>query len=166
MKIAYAALILIALPLASQADPLDIKTGAWELTEITAINGVTIPKETLDKLPPTQRDEMEVKMRASANNGDPVKSRRCVTQEDLAGNNLLGKEQANCTRKVKYQTKRFLELEENCAAPDASKTIVRFEAASKETYSGNIDRTQGEGAVHIEIVGRWIGPTCEKGLDD
>ena len=45
-----AALALTALPLAAQAETLDIKTGAWELWEHTAIEGVPIAKEELDKM--------------------------------------------------------------------------------------------------------------------
>lgn len=166
MKAVLVVLFLAALPLAARADTLDIKTGAWELTETTVITGTPIPKETLDKLSPTERDEMKVKMRASADGGDPVKSRSCLTQEDLDRSDLLVSETANCTHKVKTQTRRYLELEETCTEPEPSKTLVRVEAASKEEYSGSIDRTQGEGKVHVEIVGHWIGPTCEKGVDD
>jgi hypothetical protein len=166
MKAVFAVLFLATLPLATQADTLDIKTGAWELTKTTVITGTPVPKETLDKLAPAQRDEMEVKMRAVANGGDPVKSRSCLTRQELDSSDLLDDDETDCTRKVKALTKRYLELEETCKAPDASKTLVRVEAASQEEYSGSVDRTAGDGKVHVEIVGHWIGPTCEKGMDD
>ncbi len=160
MKALLAALLLTALPLAGHAETLALKTGAWELTKRTAITGVPIAKEVLDASTPAQRNQMEVALRAQAEDGDGQKTRSCLTAAALAGGDLLGDLKPNCTRKVKSQTARYLELEENCAAPETSRAIIRFEAASVEGYTGSIDRTVGNGTIAIQVTGRWVGPNC------
>ena len=42
MKIVLSAMILITLPFASQAGTLDIKTGAWEITTKTLVEGMQL----------------------------------------------------------------------------------------------------------------------------
>ncbi|MBP8925889.1 MAG: hypothetical protein KBG75_08540 [Pseudomonadales bacterium] len=58
MKIVLTALILATLPFATQAETLDIKTGAWEITMKTLIEGMQIPKEAMANMPPDQRARM------------------------------------------------------------------------------------------------------------
>jgi hypothetical protein len=164
MKPIFAALVLAALPLAAQAETLDIKTGAWELWEHTAIEGVPIAKEELDKMTPDERRKMEIAMRAKADDGKKVRSISCLTKETLDSSDLMGNVAANCTRKVVAQTKRYLEIKETCTAPPSS-TLIRVEASSQEGYEGGIDRTEGDGKVQIQVTGRWMGPTCEKAAD-
>lgn len=64
MKIVFAALLLSVLPLVSHADNLDIRTGAWEVTQSTAVAGMMIPEDTLASMPPAQRAKVEAAMRA------------------------------------------------------------------------------------------------------
>ena len=166
MKAVFAALILTALPLASQADALDIKTGDWEVRQTTGITGVPIAKEVLDKLSPEEREKMEVSMRARADEGEQITSHRCVTQPILDKNDLAGSAKANCTREVVTQTARFVEFEETCTAPEPSKTRVRLNATSVESYTASTNRTEGNGTEYVAIRGRWIGPNCEKDGDN
>ena len=77
---------------------LVIETGAWELTEHTVIEGVPLPQAELEKLTAAQRDEMEVKMRDSADDGARVISRSCLTQAALDSSAVVGNAAANCTR--------------------------------------------------------------------
>ena len=64
MKTVLAALVLAALPFATQAETLDIKTGAWEITMKTLIEGMQIPQKAMASMPPDQRARMEEAMRA------------------------------------------------------------------------------------------------------
>lgn len=166
MKAVFAALILTAVPIASQADALNIKTGDWEVSQTTAITGVPIAKEMLDKMSPAERDKMEVSMRARADEGEQITSHRCVTQQVLDNNDLAGSAKANCTREVVSQTARFVEIEETCTAPEPSKTRIRLNATSVESYTASTNRTEGNGTEYVAIRGRWIGPNCEKAAGD
>ena len=165
MKPVFAVLILTALPLAAQAETLDIKTGAWELWEHTAIEGVPIAKEELDTMTPDERNKAIVAMRARANDGERIRSVSCLTQETLDSSDLMGNVAPNCTRKVAAQTTRYLEIKENCTVPPSS-TIIRVEASSQEGYEAGSTRTVGNGKIQIQVTGRWMGPTCEKSAAD
>lgn len=167
MKKLLALLLLIAPSLAVRADTFDIKTGAWEVTTNTAMAGMMIPEDELAKMPAERRAKLEEMMRARAGKVDTHTSRTCVTAEDLARGELTTREkEKNCTRKMISQTARSYEFEEVCTAPEPSKTHARFDAASPESYTASVDMAQNTGKVHFDMRGRWIGPTCKKGVDD
>jgi len=159
-----AALVLTALPLAAHAEALEIKTGAWEVTENTAMSGMPIPKEALDKMPAEQRARVEASMHARAGSGKPHTIRSCVTQQDLDRGQLMRSEEPNCKCKVITQNARHLEMEEVCTGPEPSQAHFKFDATSNERYTGSIDMTRGDGKVHVDMSGHWVGATCTKGV--
>ncbi len=166
MKIRFVALAVVALPLVSHAETLDIKTGAWEVTISTAMSGMPIPKEAMAKMSPEQRAGMEASMRAQAGQGKPHTSRSCVTREDIDRGQLMRSDEPNCKRKVITQNARHVEMEEVCTGPEPSKSHFKVDATSNERYTGSIDTTRGDGRVHVDMTGRWIAATCTKGVDD
>jgi len=167
MKIVFAALVLAASPLASHAATLDIRTGAWEVTQSTAMSGNPIPQAALAGMPPAQRAKLEAAMRQRAGKVKTSVLHTCVTRQDIDRGELLRSEDANCKRKVITQAARHLEIEETCTAPEPRTSHFRFDATSAEAYTGSIDVTQGEGGrVHIDMSGRWTGATCKKGDND
>jgi hypothetical protein len=166
MKIRFVALAVVALPLVSHAETLDIKTGAWEVTISTAMSGMPIPKEAMAKMSPEQRAGMEASMRAQAGQGKPHTSRSCVTREDIDRGQLMRSDEPNCKRKVITQNARHVEMEEVCTGPEPSKSHFKVDATSNERYTGSIDTTRGDGKAHVDMTGRWIAATCTKGVDD
>jgi hypothetical protein len=166
MKTIVAALVLTALPLAGHAETLDVKTGAWEVTLKTLMEGVPIPKEALASMPPEQRARMEEAMRARSGKVNTSTQRSCTTRKDLDRGELMRSEDPNCKRKVITQNARHLEFEEVCTGPEPSRSHFKFDAPSNERYTGSIDMMRGDGKVHVDMSGRWIGATCTKGVDD
>ena len=167
MKIVFAALVLAAVPAAGRAASLDVKTGAWEITQSTTISGNPVPKAALEGMPPAQRAKVEAAMRARADKAKTTVLHSCVTRKDLDRGELMRGENPNCKRKVIAQSARHLEFEEACGAPEPRTSHFKIDASSSEAYTGSIDMAQGEGGrVHIEMSGRWTGPTCKKGDDD
>ncbi len=151
----------------SHAEGFDIKTGAWEVKTSTAMSGMPIPKASLEKMPPEQRAKMKSAMAARARDTNSHTSTTCVTKQDLDRGQLMKSDDENCTRKVIAQTARHYEMDETCTGPEPSKTHARFDAKSAESYSGVMDRVQGEGGkVHVEMTGRWLGAACKKGSGD
>ena len=160
LTIAAAALIPLA-----HAERFDIKTGAWAVTTSTAMSGVPIPKASLDRLPPEQRAKIEAMMAARAGGVTPHTSTTCVTTADLDRGQLMKPTDANCTRKFVSQSARRYEMDETCTGTKPSQTHAKYEASSAENFTGGIDRTQGEGKVHIEMSGRWLSATCKPGSE-
>lgn len=163
MKIALAALVLAALPASARAEGLDVKTGAWEVTTKTLMQGMTIPQDAMASMPPEQRAKMEAAMRARSGKVETDTSRTCLTKQDLERGELNKSESKNCTRKVITQNARHLEVEETCAAPESSRSHFKVDATSAESYTASLDVSRGErGKVHIDMSGRWIGAICKK----
>jgi len=162
-RILFAVAAVTLSPL-SNAEGFDIKTGAWEVTSATAMSGMPIPKDALDKMPPAQRAKMEAVMAARAGKTNSRTSTTCVTKQDLDRGRLMKSDDAKCTRKVIAQTAVRYEMEETCTGPDPSTTHAKFNAKSAESYTAVIDRMQGQGGeVRVEMSGRWLGATCKKG---
>ncbi len=154
-------------PLRSQAESFDIKTGTWEVTTTTTIEGMLIPKEVLAKMPPEQRAQCEQQMKARAAKPDTDMENSCITKEELDRNEILKSENPKCTRNVVSNSGGTLEVEETCPPPQATKTHFKLEAKSPENYVGTIDIVQRDGGkVHVAMTGRWLSATCEKGVDD
>jgi hypothetical protein len=171
MKIVFAALALTltlaVVPAVGRAVTLDIKTGAWEVTQSTTMSGMPMPKAALEGMPPEQRAKFEAAMRERAGKVKTTVLHTCVTRQDIDRGELLRTENADCKRKVIAQNARHLEIEETCTEPEPRTTHFKFDASSADAYSGSVDVTQGEGGrVHIDMSGRWTGATCEKGDDD
>ena len=167
MKIVLAALVFAALPIASRAATLDIKTGAWEVTTRTLMQGTMIPKEAMANMPPEQRAKVEAAMNARSGKVETHTSQSCVTKADLERGDVARSERKNCTRKVIAQNARHLEIEETCTAPEPSKSHFSVDATSAESYTASMDISQAAGGkVHVDMSGRWVGATCRKGADD
>jgi hypothetical protein len=166
MKILFVAMVLAATPLVSHAETLDIKTGAWEVTLKTLMEGMPIPKEAMANMEPAQRARMEEAMRARSGKVNTRTHRSCTTQKDLDRGQLMRSEEPNCKRKVITQNARHLEFEEVCTGPEPSKSHFKLDAASAERYTGSIDMLRGDGKVHVDMSGRWLGATCKEGDDD
>lgn len=157
----------VALSPLAHAGGFDIKTGAWEVTSVTAMSGIAVPKDALDKMPPAQRAKMEAAMAARAGKTNSHTSTTCVTKQDLDRGQLLKSEDAKCTRRVLAQTASHYDMEESCTGPSPSKTHAKFDAKSTESYMAVLDRQQGDGGkVHVEMTGRWLGAACKKGSGD
>jgi hypothetical protein len=157
----------LALTPLSYAESFDIKTGSWEVTVATAMSGMPIPKDALDKMSPEQRAKMQAAMAARSGKDSSRTLTTCVTKQDLERGQLMKSDDANCTRKVLAQTASRYEMDETCAGAEPSKTHMRFDAKSSESYTAVMDRMQGEGGkVHMEMSGRWLGAVCKKGSGD
>ena len=133
----------------------------------TAIEGMLIPKEVLDKMPPAQRAMLEQQMGARAAKPKTHTEHSCLTKGELDRSEILKSENPKCTRKVISNTARKLEIEETCPPPEGTKAYFKLEAKSAENYVGSIDITQAEGGkVHVDMNGRWLSAVCKKGIDD
>jgi hypothetical protein len=158
---------LAVAPVVSRAQAFDIKTGAWEVTTTTAIDGMLMPKETLEKMPPEQRAKFEQMMRARAAKPNTHTRTSCVTKEKLARSEVLQSEDPKCTRNVISQSARKLEVEETCPPPRATKSHYKFEAKSAESYVAVVDVAQSEGGkVHVDMAGHWLSAVCKKGVGE
>ena len=101
---------------ADKIQPLDVKTGLWEVTTTSVTSGMPpIPPEALARLTPEQRARMEESMK-SRMGGTPKTTIRkdCVTKEKLDKDYLFGEDRKECTRTVVTTSSRKLEMKMQC----------------------------------------------------
>jgi hypothetical protein len=153
-------LILLAGPLALAADGFDVKTGLWEMTVATATSGVLIPQETLDRMPPEQRERLLAGLKARAAKGPvPHTSKECVTAEDLKRGAFNRVQDQRCVFTPTVQTAKRQAGKMTCPPPGGGGE-ANFEAVSREQIRGTITITAATGSIKVDMSGKWLGASC------
>ena len=169
-------LFLAALACAADIKPLDAKPGLWESTTTTEMQGMaipampSIPKETLDKMPPAQRAKIEEMMKARGSAGAPntMTSKACQTKESLAqGYNMPSDKAIDCKRDVITSTSTKLQMHLVCTPAGGGPTMntdATFERLDAEHVKGNMVTKmdmQGKPVTSkITISSKWISSDC------
>jgi hypothetical protein len=178
MKIlTMAALAVLFLTRSHAADaikPLDLKLGLWETTTKTEMPGMpampTMPQlseETLAKLPPAQRAQLEARMKAGGGAGGPrnaaVKS--CITKESLARGANFAQSDNSCTSTVINSSSTKQEIHMECArGQNKMSGDATFERVDTEHVKGTIVMKSAEGAAPINMKmsfdTKWVSADC------
>lgn len=159
-------LLAAALP-ALSAEPLAIKTGAWEMSYTTQISGDTMPQAMLDKMTPEQKARHEERLKKRAEAGPRKRTQTtCVKKENLERNAFApGEESKSCTYKVTAQTRSLHAATYECTGAAPRKGEFRYEALGNDRIKGLMKMTSAHSSMEMQMEGRWIGPTCAKGDD-
>ena len=155
--------------LALAADLLNVKTGLWEITSTTLMQGAPpIPAEVLAKMSAEQRAQMEAMFASRADKPRTHVSKECVTEEDLQ-EPFKPDEDENCTRKVIKSSATAQEFELSCTGKHLSHGTMRVDAPTPQSMTGKLEvQIENEGktmTLHTQLKGRWLGASC-KGADD
>jgi hypothetical protein len=160
-------LILLALSITAQAEPLDVKPGLWELTTVTEKKNANKPTN-LDKLNPEQRDKVEKKLAEQAKK-ETKTAQACLREEQIkSGEVFIGKtHQANCKRTFLTQTPTDLAATLECSGVNKMSGDVAMHADNPEHLSGTVKMLYGnKGEMQMltdsTITARWIGSDCSK----
>lgn len=165
-----AVLLLSRCQAADEIKPLDVKLGLWETTSKMDINGMPampampqIPEETLAKLPPAQRAQIEARMKAA---GGPrtttVKS--CITRDSL-NRGVFGPTENSCTYKVANSSSSKLEVHMECNREKTTMTgDLVVERADSEHAKGTMVMKASEGSMPINMKmtfdTKWLSSDC------
>ncbi|MEO6972060.1 MAG: DUF3617 domain-containing protein [Rhodoferax sp.] len=157
------AALMVALPLYGFADSFNVKTGAWEMTTTAVSTGNFMPPEMLARMSPEQRARMERAMQAHSGKPTTAVDKHCVTKEDLDQDGFFKSDNENqCSRKIVQKSATRVVLEQTCGAPRASTATVIVEIQTPESVTTAIDIVMagGNGKVHMQGHGRWLGASC------
>jgi hypothetical protein len=168
----------VILSAAGKVQPLNVKTGLWQVTMTTTMSGLPpIPPEMqarLEQMPPEQRAKME-EMIKSRFGGAPHNSsyKKCVTKEELE-NNAFNKPDEKCNWTVVNSTGSDMEVKgTSCAAgkSEGMQTDVdlklhvvdseNVQATMQFTATGNGHTMNGNGT----YTGKWLGASCPEGTN-
>jgi Protein of unknown function (DUF3617) len=174
-----AVICLLAAIVFAATEPLDVKTGLWQVTETSTPSGLPpIPanmQAMMDKMTPEQRAKMEAMMK-SRFGGTPQSSsyKKCVTKEELESN-PWNKPEEKCDWTVVNSTGSEMEVKTNsCTAGknlgmmqtdvDLKIHVVDSEnvqATMQLTSNGNGTTMKGSGT----YTGKWLAASCPAGTN-
>ena len=156
-------LIAAAMPVLA-ADSLQVKTGLWETTTTMQLAGVSIPADTLAKMPPAQRAQMEQMMR-SMGAGAPrtQKEKSCITEKDLKEGAFRNATEQNqqCKYTTVSATARHQEYTFQCMEQGhAANGRMVLDAADGTHVQGTADVKSDAANINIKFSSQWLGASC------
>lgn len=155
----------------AQAESLNVKPGAWEITVTTLTSGMKLSPEMSAKMSPQQRAQMEQMLKAREGKPHTMTAQSCLTKEDVAHDRIIKEmeeddDEVQCKIKVVSRSSSKLILDQICPGPPPASSHLTIEAKSPESIVATSDREQqGMGKSHMDITGRWLGAGCS-GIDD
>lgn len=162
---------------AADLKPLDAKLGLWETTTTTEVDGMPampampqIPKETLDKMPPAQRAQLEAMMKNRANPAAPrtTTSKSCTTKESLnRGFGMPENMKGECKNDVISSSSSNAQMHMQCTSTSGGPTstidmiITRIDS---EHIKGNVvSKSDVQGTtmnVKMNFASKWLAVNC------
>src|SRR6266571_744062 len=146
--------------------PLNIKTGLWEVTMTSTVSGrPPIRPEALARMTPEQRAKFEAAMNRMANGTPKEKTyKKCVTKEQL-NKDPFSEKGKSCARTVLASTGSKMDVREVCVDQNGKRDVtIRIEAADSEhvTGSGQVNTAGGNNSMKISMhfTAKWIGAVC------
>lgn len=158
-----------------QFKPLDVKTGAWQMTATSTINA-TIPPAMLtmlDRLPPEQRARTEEMLKSRFGGTPQTRTDNvCLTQENLS-TNPFSDSGNKCDWTSLSSTGTDLEAHGTCgggknngANTDAS---FKVHVVNSESVTGEIRFNIAGNGQNMKsdntFSGKWVGATCAPGTN-
>jgi hypothetical protein len=167
-RMMFAALAFAAIGSAA-ADGLDVKTGLWEMTYTTEVQGTLIPKAALDKMTPEQRARFAAAQQKQDAQGPKTRTKKtCVTEEELregAFHSKEGNEDSNCKYTSGIRTSTVQEETMVCTGEEARHGTFKVESIGRDGIKGLYNGGGDSGNISLQFSGKWLGASCA-GADD
>ena len=165
---------------ATDFQPLNVKPGLWQVTEISTIGGGAPPitpamQARLDKMTPEQRAHIEAMMK-SRTGGTPHTNqyKKCVTAKELNTNAFMNGPDEKCTWTIVNSTGTDMEARgTSCEAGKEqgmeTNVDIKLHVVDPEDVKASIQGTaSGNGqTINIDnsLTGKWLGASCPSGTD-
>jgi uncharacterized protein DUF3617 len=170
MRTVFAGLIIlssVAVGAADQGQPLNVKTGLWEVSRtMTRSGSMPIPPELLQRLSPEQRARLEERMKAQS--GEQTKTttyQTCLTKEELQEGPTFNEEKYQCSRNILNSTSSKIELRLTCEQEGINGNgTIQIEALSPESVKGSVHIVANGGGKTMNsnssFSAKWIASSC------
>jgi hypothetical protein len=151
---------------ADKPEPLNVKTGTWDMTITTVASGqIPMPEEQLAQLPPATRARLEQMFKEKMNAPQTRTYRQCIREEDLKRWTFADKSK-DCTRTVLSSSSTRQDIREECTSQDGKNvTTFHLQASSPENVTGKVELQMSAGArtmnVNGTVTGKWLGTACD-----
>jgi hypothetical protein len=158
---------------ADDIKPLDVKPGLWESKVSTETGGMpkranmpAIPPETLAKMPPAQRAQVEAMMKSRAGGGPMVTTNKvCITKESLSNGRAFSRDQKSCTSKVVSSTGVRQQIHIDCNQDEVKMSgDLTVERVDSNHIKGNMVMKGGQPQHPVDMKmsfeNTWISSDC------
>jgi len=157
----------VVLCAADKYQPLDVKTGLWEvITTVSTSGQMPISSDLLEQMTPEQRARLEQRMNGkSLQPSKPIVSKHCLTQEQLDKGASFADDRKSCQHTLVSSTRSKTEVRMNCVENDMKfEATLQFEAVDSENVKGQTQSTAtGNGRTMNStstLTAKWLGPAC------
>jgi hypothetical protein len=152
------------------ADGLDVKTGLWEMTYTSDIQGSFVPQATLDQMTPAQKAQLAAAARKQAAQGPRTWTEKtCVTAKDLKAGAFRApddQDDPDCKFTMKSQTRTLQEGSTVCGGAEARRGDMKIEAQGRDRIKGSITVASKGGNLSMQLAGKWLSDSCAGADDD
>ena len=144
--------------------PLNMKTGLWEMTVNLKTSGDMVPPGMMEKLTPEQRARLEARMNAnSGGNAKTDTQKHCVTKEGLEKPINFGDK--DCSWTILESTSTRAKGNVSCQGTGITMSgNGEFEAPDPEHVRGFAHMTSNQGGnkmtVDSNFTWKWLGSSC------
>lgn len=160
---------------ADEIKPLDIKPGLWEATVTMEMTGLPampampqIDPETLAKMPPQQRAQIENMMKGRGGSPRTTTTKFCITQEAINRAHVFdNNNNKNCSYKVISSTSSKVQAHVDCVDDRTKMTTtgdMNFERVDSEHIQGSmVMKSSGnDRAVDMKSTysNKWLSSDC------
>ena len=158
-------LLSVALYAGDKLQPLNVKTGLWETTMTTKVNG-SMPLPDMSELTPEQRAAIEARIKA--NSGEKTwtsTSKSCLTKEQLEKGRAFEQKDKECVQTVVTSSANKMEVRLVCEIENIKMSgLIQLEALSPESVKGSGQSTTTGGGHTMNgtttLTAKWLGSTC------
>ena len=162
---------LMAVPtVALSAEGLDVKTGLWEMTYTSDVQGSFVPQATLDKMTPAQKAQVAAAAKKQAAQGPRSWTEKtCVTAKDIKSGAFRpsdDQDDPDCRMTMKTQTRTVQEVATACSGAEARHAEMRIEALGRDRIKGTLTADSNGGKMTMQLSGRWLSDSCAGADDD
>jgi Protein of unknown function (DUF3617) len=155
---------------ALSAEGLDVKTGLWEMTYTSDVQGSFVPQATQDRMTPAQKAQLAAAAKKQAAQGPRTWTEKtCVTAKDLqAGAFRTSDDQGDpdCKYTMKAQTRTLQEDSTVCGGAEARRGDMKIEALGRDRIKGSVNVDSRSGKMSMTLAGRWLSDSCAGADDD
>jgi len=172
LGIAWLGVTLAAAPVwaSGAVEPLDIKTGLWQITLTVRTSGLPpIPPDVLAKLKPEERARIDAQTKEKRAEGPRISVKRSCLREKELHQPLLpgfGGEGQGCRQTVTSSSRAGQEIRVDCGkGAEQGGGTVRIEAIDKENVRVASSWSMTDGARTLQMSStatlKWLGAFCE-----
>jgi len=153
---------VLVLTTAHAATAFNVKTGLWEVTYTTKMEGSMIPKSVLEGMPAERRAKMEAAMKQRAAAGPRTHTMKsCVTDKDLQKGAFDADPDGGCKKTLVSQTATHQEVKFVCTEDGETRTgHMTVDAKTNSSMQGAVEIVTAGGKVNTQLSGRWLSASC------